>query len=112
MENRIKECQLDLMADRTSTKTLKANQLRVWWASLAYVLVEAVWRLGLEGTKLAKATVGTIRLKLFKIAALVTKSVRRIKIAFASAFPMQDVFAKAHQRLRAFATAPPDTIAS
>lgn len=112
MENRIKECQLDLMADRTSTKTLKANQLRVWLASLAYVLVEAVRRLGLEGTKLAKATAGTIRLKLFKIAALVTTSVRRIKIAFASACPMQDVFAKAHQRLRAFATAPPDTIAA
>ena len=109
MENRIKECQLDLMADRTSAKTLKANQLRLWFASLGYVLVEAVRRLGLEGTELAKATAGTIRLKLFKIAALVTKGLRRIKIAFASACPLQYVFAKAHARLlRAGTSAPPD----
>lgn len=112
MENRIKECQLDLMADRTSAKTLKANQLRLWFASLAYVLVEAVRRLGLAGTELAKATAGMIRLKVFKIAALVTTSVRRIKIAFASACPMQDVFAKAHERLCALTRTPPDSIAA
>ena len=110
MENRIKECQLDLMSDRTSTKTLKANQLRLWLSSLAYVLIEAVRGLALEGTELAKATAGTIRLKLLKIAALVTTSVRRIKVAFASACPMQDVFAKAHERLRALSLPPPNAV--
>jgi hypothetical protein len=112
MENRIKECQLDLMADRTSARTLKANQLRLWFAALAYVLAEALQRLGLQGTELAKATVGTIRRKLLKIAGLVTTSVRRIKVAFASACPMQDVFAKAHERLRALATPPPDAVSA
>src|ERR671923_1951433 len=69
MENRIKECQLDLLADRASAATLRANQLRLWFASLAYVLIEAVRRLGLQGSELAKATAGTIRLKLLKIGA-------------------------------------------
>jgi len=110
MENRIKECQLDLMADRTSAKILRANQLRLWLSSLAYVLVEAVRRLGLEGTELAKATAGTNRLKLLKIAALVTTSVRRIKIAFASACPMRQVFAKAHERLRALEAKSPNAV--
>ncbi|MEO0811153.1 MAG: transposase, partial [Pseudomonadota bacterium] len=111
MENRIKECQLDLTSDRTSTKTLKANQLRLWLSSLAYVLIEAVRRLALEGTELAKATAGTIQHKLLKIAALVTTSVRRIKVAFASACPMQDVlFAKAHERLRALSLPPPNAV--
>ena len=112
MENRIKECQLDLMSDRTSAQTLKANQLRLWFSALAYVLLESVRRLGLEGSELANATVGTIRLKLLKIAALVTTSVRRIKIAFSSACPMQDVFAKAHERLRALNLKPPEAIAA
>ncbi|RPI34227.1 MAG: IS1380 family transposase, partial [Hyphomicrobiaceae bacterium] len=88
MENRIKECQLDLYADRTSAATMRANQLRLWLASLAYVLVEAVRRLGLTGTEMANATAGSIRLKLLKIGAVVTVSVRRIKLAFASACPM------------------------
>ncbi len=101
MENRIKECQLDLYADRTSAATLHANQLRLWFASLAYTLMEAVRRLALAGTALANATAGSIRLKLLKIGAVVTRSVRRIKIAFATACPMQDVFALAHERLRA-----------
>ena len=99
MENRIKECQLDLFADRTSAASLRANQLRLWFASLAYVLVTALRRLALAGTELAQATVGTIRLKLLKLGALVTVSVRRIKIAIASACPMKSVFATAHQRL-------------
>ena len=101
MENRIKECQLDLYADRTSAATLHANQLRLWFASLAYTLMEAVRRLALAGTALANATAGSIRLKLLKIGAVVTRSVRCIKIAFATACPMQDVFALAHERLRA-----------
>ena len=99
MENRIKECQLDLFADRTSTASLSANQLRLWFASLAYVLMTALRRMALQGTELAKATAGTIRLKLLKLGALVTVSVRRIKIAVASACPMKGVFANAHRRL-------------
>jgi len=103
MENRIKECQLDLMADRTSAATLHANQLRLWLASLAYVLVAALRRLALQGTELANATAGTIRLKLLKLGALVTVSVRRIKVAIASACPIKAVFAMAHGRLCATA---------
>ena len=68
MENRIKECQLDLFADRTSTATMQANQLRLWFASMAYVLLCALRRIGLAHTQFAEATCGTIRLKLLKIA--------------------------------------------
>jgi hypothetical protein len=87
MENRIKECHLDLYADRTSARTMRANQLRLWLASMAYVLVCALRRIGLQHTQLATATCGTIRLKLLKIGALVRISVRRIKLAMPSAFP-------------------------
>ncbi|MEJ2117761.1 MAG: IS1380 family transposase [Alphaproteobacteria bacterium] len=100
MENRIKECQLDLMADRTSAATMRANQLRLWFASFAYVLMTAMRRLGLRHTELENASPGTIRVKLLKIGALVTVSVRRVKVAIASAFPRKDVFALAHCRLR------------
>ena len=99
MENRIKECQLDLFADRTSTASLRANQLRLWFASMAYVLVESVRRLGLQATDLADATCGTIRRKLFKIGALVTISVRRIKLAMASACPAARDWRRAAVRL-------------
>jgi hypothetical protein len=101
MENRIKECQLDLWADRTSAATMKANQLRRWFSSFAYVLIEALQRIGLAHTELANATCGTIRLKLLKLGARVTVSVRRIKIAITSAYPFQGEFALAHARLRA-----------
>ena len=87
MENRIKECQLDLYADRTSTATMRANQLRLWFYSMAYVLLGALRSIGLHDTDFAQATCGTIRLKLLKIGALVRISVRRIKIAMASACP-------------------------
>jgi len=100
MENRIKECQLDLFADRTSTATMQANQLRLWFASMAYVLLCALRRIGLAHTQFAEATCGTIRLKLLKLGALVRVSVRRIKIAMASACPSQDAFALARARLR------------
>ena len=100
MENRIKECQLDLFADRTSTATMRANQLRLWFASMAYVLLCALRRIGLPHTQFAEATCGTIRLKLLKIGALVRISVRRIKVAMSSACPWQDEFALAHVRLR------------
>ena len=99
MENRIKECQSDLFADRTPTPTMRANQLRLWLASAAYVLMCAVRRIGLVGTKLEVATCGTIRLQLLKIGALVTVSVRRVKLAFASACPAADVFMLAQRRL-------------
>jgi hypothetical protein len=103
MENRIKECQLDLYADRTSAHTMRANQLRLWFASFAYVLICALRRLGLAHTRLANATCGTIRLKLLKIGAQVRVSVRRIKVAMASACPYADEFALAHERIRAAA---------
>jgi Transposase DDE domain group 1 len=100
MENRIKECQSDLFADRTPAATMRANQLRLWFASMAYVLMCALRRIGLAGSELARATCGTIRLKLLKIGAQVTISVRRVKIAFASSYPGQQIFALAHDRLR------------
>ena len=100
MENRIKECQLDLFADRTSTATMRANQLRLWFASMAYVLLCALRRIGLAHTQFAQATCGTIRLKLLKLGALVRISVRRIKVAMASACPFQHEFSLAHARLR------------
>jgi hypothetical protein len=106
MENRIKEQQLDLFADRTSTATMRANQLRLWFASMAYVLVNRLRELALAGTALANATAGTLRLKLFKIGALVKLSVRRVKIAMASGCPYQDVFAHAYDALSRVAATP------
>lgn len=99
MENRIKECQLDLYADRTSAATMRANQLRLWFASMAYVLMCALRRIGLAETAFAQATCGTIRLKLLKIGALVRISVRRIKIAMASACPAAADWGRAARRL-------------
>ena len=99
MENRIKECQLDLFADRTSTATMRANQLRLWFASMAYVLLAALRRIALTQTQFARATCGSIRLKLLKIGAQVATSVRRIKIAMASGYPWQTDWAEAYARL-------------
>ena len=99
-ENRIKECQLDLFADRTSAATMPANQLRLWFAAIAYVLLCALRRIGLAHTQFAEATCGTIRLKLLKLGALVRISVRRVKVSIASACPWQDEVALAHARLR------------
>ena len=87
MENRIKEQQLDLFADRTSTHSMRANQLRLWFSSTAYTLMSALRRVGLKGTHLAKATCGSIRLKLLKLGAHIKLSARRILIHFASACP-------------------------
>jgi hypothetical protein len=103
MENRIKECQLDLFADRTSANTMRANQLRLWFAAMAYVLLCALRRIALRHTQFATAACRTIRLTLLKIGALVRVSVRRIKIAMASAYPYRDEFALAHSRLTAAA---------
>jgi hypothetical protein len=103
MENRIKEAQLDLFADRLSTHAFRGNQLRLWLSSFAYVLMEAIRRLGLQGTQFANATAGTIRLKLLKIGALISLSVRRVKVALSSACPYQDEFIAAFHGLRAAA---------
>jgi hypothetical protein len=103
MENRIKECQLDLFADRTSSATMRANQLRLWFASMAYVLICALRRIALDKTRFATATCGTIRLRLLKIGALLRISVRRITLAMSSACPHQQEFAAAHRALAAAA---------
>ena len=102
MENRIKEQQLDLFADRTSSHTMRANQLRLWFSSFAYAIVNAMRRVALKGTRMAKATCGSIRLKLFKIGAKVKISTRRFLIHFASACPYQDVFQQAWHSLHAY----------
>jgi hypothetical protein len=107
MENRIKEQQLDLFAERTSAATMRANQLRLWFASFAYVLLEALRRIGLRHTQFQDATCGTIRLKLLKRGARVTVSVRRIKVAIASACPYRAEFALAHLRLATWTGPPP-----
>jgi len=99
MENRIKEQQLELFADRTSTQTFESNQLRLWLSSIAYVLMQAFRQHCLAKTSLAKATVGTIRLSLLKLGARITVSARRILIAIASSCPYQDILATAYQRI-------------
>ncbi len=101
MENRIKEQQLDLFADRTSTKTFESNQLRLWLSSIAYVLMQAFRQHCLTQTSFAKATVGTIRLNLLKLGARITVSIRRILIAIASSCPYQDILAMAYSRIQA-----------
>jgi hypothetical protein len=103
MENRIKECQIDMFADRTSAATMRANQLRLWLSSMAYVLLCALRRIGLTHTRFAKASCGSIRLALLKIGAVVTTSVRRVKIAMASGCPCQHEFREAHALLAAAA---------
>ena len=103
MENRIKECQLDMFADRTSAATMRANQLRLWFASMAYVLLCALPRIGLAQTRFAATTCGTIRLKLLKIGAQVMTSVRRLKVAMTSACPWRREWALAYERLCAAA---------
>ena len=103
MENRIKECQMDLFADRTSAATMRANQLRLWLSAMAYVLICALRRIGLSHTRFAKASCGSIRLALLKIGAVVTTSVRRVKIAMASGCPYQLDFRSAHALIAAAA---------
>ena len=100
MENRIKEQQLALFADRTSTATMRGNQLRLWLASLSYVLVNELRRMGLQGTALASAQVGTIRTRLLKVGALVKVSVRRIYVALSSVFPLQALFTQVLRNLQ------------
>ena len=88
MENRIKEQQLDLFADRTSAHTMRANQLRLYFSSFAYVLMQhALRRLGTEGTQFARAQCATLRLKLLKIGARVKITARRVWLSFSQAYP-------------------------
>ncbi len=106
MENRIKEQQLDLFADRTSTATLRANQIRLYFSSFAYVMLCALRRLGLADTELERAQCGTIRLRLLKIGAQVRISVRRVWVSFSESFPNAAVFRQALARIRGPALAP------
>lgn len=100
MENQIKQQLMDLHADRTSTHFMASNQLRLWLSTFAYFLLERLRTLALKGTVLERATAGTIRLRLLKIGALITVSVRRVSIRLASGFALQDVFEKASRALR------------
>lgn len=101
MENRIKESQLDMFGDRTSCQRWWPNQFRLLLSSLAYTLVEAIRRIALQGTELARAYVGTIRLKLFKIGAVILKNTRRVRFLLASACPYQDLYFLVARRLAA-----------
>jgi hypothetical protein len=100
MENRIKEQQLDLFADRTSSNRMQANQLRLWFSTAAYLLLHQLRRLGLTGTEMARAQCGTIRLKLLKIGAQIRVSVRRILISLASGYPYAGIFAQVFHNLQ------------
>jgi len=100
MENRIKEQKLDLFAGRTSTALLRANQVRLWFSTVAYLLVNQLRRVGLRGTQLARATCGTIRTRLLKIGAVVRVTARRVWVSLSSAYPLQELFSQAAQRLR------------
>jgi len=110
MENRIKEQQMCLFADRTSTAKMRSNQIRLWFSSLGYTLVNALRRLGLHGTRMARARCDTIRLKLLKIGAAVRVSVRRVWAAMASSFTEQPLFRLVWRRLQALLQKPPQAV--
>ena len=99
MENRIKEQQLYLFADRTSAHSMRANQLRLWFSSVAYTLLQVIRQFGLQGTKLARARCDTIRLKLLKIGASVRVTVRRVWLSMAESCPYQQLFAAVYANL-------------
>jgi len=100
MENRIKEQQLFLFADRTSAATMRANQLRLWFSSVAYTLLNALRRLGLRGTELARARCDTIRLKLLKIGAQIKVTVRKVWICLSESYPYRGVFGQVYENLK------------
>jgi hypothetical protein len=102
MENRIKEQQQDLFADRTSTHAMASNQLRLWFSAFAHLMLSQLQALAFPGTRLEKATIGTLRLRLFKIAARVKVSVRRIRFELAEGCPDQDIFAQVWKNLQAW----------
>ena len=100
MENRIKEQQLELFSDRTSTHSFEGNQLRLWFSAIAYILMQAFRASCLARTPLATATVGTIRTLLLKLGARISISVRRVLISISSSYPYQNIFAIAYQRIQ------------
>lgn len=100
MENRIKEQQLCLFADRTSCQTMRANQLRLWLSSTAYVLLQALRECGLAKTEMARARCDTIRLKLLKIGAVVRVTVRRVWVSLSGSYPYQELFRQVLDNLR------------
>jgi hypothetical protein len=100
MENRIKE-QFSLFADRVSSETMRANQMRMYFSTMAYVLVCGLRRLGLKGTEMETAQAATIRTRLLKIGAQVRVSARRVYLAMAASYPWTDLFAQVHAQLRA-----------
>jgi len=100
MENRIKE-QLSLFADRVSSESIRANQMRMYFSAIAYVLMCGLRRLGLKGTEMAQAQVSTIRQRLLKIGARVRVSVRRISLSMASSYPWASLFAQVLAQLQA-----------
>jgi len=99
MENRIKEQQLALFADRTSAATMRANELRLWFSSVAYVLMTALQRLGLKETQLARAQCDTIRIKLLKIGAQIRVTVRKVWVSLAEGYPYQVLFSQVYGNL-------------
>jgi DDE family transposase len=105
MENMLKQQTLDLQGDRMSTHFLASNQLRLWLATLAYLLMERLRALGLAGTDLARATAGSVRLKLLKVAAQVRVSVRRVYVQLNTAYPWQEMFRLCQRRLQALGSA-------
>jgi hypothetical protein len=100
MENRIKEQQLGMFADRTSSHTMRANQLRLWFSSLAYILLDTFRRMGLRGTEMARAQVWTIRNRILKVGAIFTQSVRRIRVSLSKAYPWAHIWEIALENLR------------
>src|ERR1041385_9130365 len=104
MENRIKEQQLALFADRTSTERMRSNQLRLYLSTFAYQLMQGLRRLGLKGTDMAQAQCQTIRLKLLKIGAQIQVTVRRVCFSLASGYPFASLFAQVYRNLRAVPT--------
>lgn len=105
MENLLKQQVLDLEADRMSTHYLASNQLRLWFATLGYLLLERMRAWALRGTELERSTVGSVRLKLLKVAAQVSVSVRRVYVRLSSAYPLQELFQLCHRRLLGLAPA-------
>jgi len=99
MENRIKE-QFSLFADRVSAETMRANQMRLYLSTMAYVLVSGLRRLGLKATELAEAQVSTIRTKLLKIGAQIRVTVRKVWVSMASSYPWQDLYRQVWTNLR------------
>jgi hypothetical protein len=107
MENRIKEQQLCLFADRTSCQTMRANQLRLAFSTVAYILLRALREFGLKGTALETAQADTIWLKLLKIGAVIRVTVRKVWIALSEAYPWRDLFGQVYDQLTAWRTSPP-----